>query len=94
MSKYVIEASVAVKWVFDEIQHIEARRYLNKTFNLIAPSCLLVECASAIQNKVRNGEIEPVTGWKSFEAIRDYEALSLVSTYDLIYRSYDLANEI
>lgn len=30
MSKYVIDASVAVKWVIEEIQHIEARRYLDE----------------------------------------------------------------
>ncbi len=37
MKPYVIDASVALKWVFEETYQVEAETYLTAPYELIAP---------------------------------------------------------
>ena len=57
MSQFVIDASVAIKWVIDEDGTPEAlalRRHA-----LAAPDLLIPECANILWKKVRRGELAP-----------------------------------
>lgn len=94
MNRYVIDASVAVKWVIQEEYQNESRLYLDEKNQLYAPSFLLLECASAIQNAVRRGEILPDEGWQAFEILRDYDQWYLLSPYPLLEKAYQLANQL
>jgi predicted nucleic acid-binding protein len=88
VSEYVIDASVAAKWVIDEpgtAQALKLRRHV-----LAAPDLLISECASIIWKKLRLGEL---TGSEASLAIglllrADIE---LVPTRTLARRAIDLA---
>lgn len=55
----VVDASVAVKWLFPEPGEALARRLLESGERLSAPGLIRVEVAAAIARKVRLNEIEP-----------------------------------
>ena len=58
MRTFVIDASVAIKWVVDEGDSAQALA-LRKNSRLIAPDLLIAECANILWKKVQRGEIEP-----------------------------------
>lgn len=58
MRTFVIDASVAIKWVVDEDESAQALA-LRKNSRLIAPDLLVAECANILWKKVQRGEIEP-----------------------------------
>ncbi len=55
MSDFVIDASVAVKWVIDEEGTREALALRRR--RLMAPDLLIPECANILWKKVRRGEL-------------------------------------
>ncbi len=57
MSRLVIDASVAVKWVVEETGTSEALAIL-RTGNLAAPDLLMAECANILWKKVRRAELQ------------------------------------
>jgi predicted nucleic acid-binding protein len=52
---YVIDASVAIKWVTEEAGTTEALSL--RRHQLIAPDLLVAECANIVWKKVRRGEL-------------------------------------
>ena len=72
---YVVDASVAVKWVVPELLSEQADRLLDSDDRLIAPDLLLVEAANALWKKRCRREIS------AFEAAR---ALSILGEGALI----------
>ncbi|MFZ0930313.1 MAG: type II toxin-antitoxin system VapC family toxin [Syntrophobacteraceae bacterium] len=57
MSIYVVDASVAVKWFFDEPLSDESTRLLDASYVLHAPDLFLIEIDSVLCKKIRRGEI-------------------------------------
>ena len=55
MSRFVIDASVAIKWVVAESGTAEALALLGN--ELIAPALLQTECANILWKKVKRGEL-------------------------------------
>lgn len=55
MSGFVIDASIAVKWVVDEDGTLEALSV--RKHALVAPDLLIPECANILWKKVRLGEL-------------------------------------
>lgn len=56
MSKFVIDASIAVKWVVEEDGTAEALTLRHRA-KLIAPELLIAECANILWKKVRLDEL-------------------------------------
>lgn len=56
MTTFVIDASIAVKWVVEEGNSVEALA-LRRRAKLIAPELLLAECANILWKKVRRNEL-------------------------------------
>jgi len=52
----VVDASVAIKWVYAEELSANALRVRNR-YRLIAPELFLAECANILWKKVRHGEL-------------------------------------
>lgn len=52
----VVDASVAIKWVYSEELSPNAIRARSK-YRLVAPELLLAECANILWKKVRRGEL-------------------------------------
>ncbi len=55
MNHYVIDASVAIKWIAEEAGTVEALTILEKA-KLSAPDLLIAECANILWKKVRRDE--------------------------------------
>jgi len=53
---YVIDASIAVKWVVEETGTLQALS-LRRQARLIAPELLVTECANVLWKKVRRNEL-------------------------------------
>ena len=58
MSRFVIDASVAIKWVVYETDSAEAVLVQEK-LSLAAPDLIIAECANILWKKARRGELEP-----------------------------------
>lgn len=57
MSRFVIDASVAIKWVVSEPDSAEAI-LIQEKLPLAAPDLIIAECANILWKKVRRGELE------------------------------------
>lgn len=57
MSRFVVDASIALKWFFDEGDRAEARALLASGADLLAPTLIQAEVANAIWKKRRAGAV-------------------------------------
>ncbi len=55
----VVDASVAVKWLFPEVHTEAAKRVLKNTREIIAPDLIWAEVTSAACKKIRQKEAKP-----------------------------------
>ena len=62
MSRYVVDASVAVKWFVPEVHTDAALRLLDGEHELLAPDLLLPEFGNILWKKIRLTEITPEEG--------------------------------
>lgn len=69
MSRYVVDASVAVKWYVDEIHSDAARTLLASRDELSAPAFHLVEVANTFAKKVRTAELQAHIAVQALEHI-------------------------
>jgi predicted nucleic acid-binding protein len=84
MPRYVVDASVATKWYFEEEHSAEAARLLPEpAFELLAPDFIRVEVAAAAWKRVIRAEIEPD---KAEEILRELTAapIDLMQTIELV----------
>lgn len=86
----VIDASVAVKFVFREPGSGEARALLASDDPLVAPDWILPEVAHALWNKVRNSELLAVHAESSVESLPEF-FVRLFSAADLISDAVSLS---
>ena len=75
MSRYVVDASIAVKWYVPDIHADAALRLLDPAHELHAPDLILPEFGNIISKKIRRGEI---TADKGREIIRAFLAVPLL----------------
>jgi len=61
VSRYVVDASVAVKWLLPEVHTEAARRALGGKHELLAPDLIWAEVGNALWKRWRNGQIESET---------------------------------
>ncbi|MCX7594279.1 MAG: type II toxin-antitoxin system VapC family toxin, partial [Fischerella sp.] len=93
VNRYVVDASVAVKWFVPEINSEKAARLLDGSYELIAPDLLLPEFGNILWKKVQLGEITPET---SREIIHNFQAV-ILQTYPsklLLEVAVDMANSL
>ena len=72
MKKFVVDASVAVKWFVPEIQSAAAERLLDPEIVLSAPDLILSELGNTLWKKVRRREIT------------SHEAEEIVTAFDSV----------
>jgi predicted nucleic acid-binding protein len=87
---YVIDASVAVKWVVPEALSDRADRLLAGDAELIAPDLLFVEAANALRKKVARGEMTGEEASLALDCLFE-SPLDLRPTKDLLRRALALA---
>jgi predicted nucleic acid-binding protein len=67
---WVVDASVAVKWVVEEAGRDAARNLLLKNDKLIAPEFLLIETANVLRSKVSRGHFDRDQTHGSLQTVR------------------------
>jgi predicted nucleic acid-binding protein len=92
MTKIVVDASVALKWIFEEAGTSEALVLL-KQVALAAPDLLIAECANAIWKKVRRGELGRDEALIAARVLGAAE-IELLPTRSLIEQAVRLAIEL
>jgi predicted nucleic acid-binding protein len=70
MNGYVVDASVAAKWFFEEAHTRESLRLLAPAFRLAAPDFLLAELDNLVWKRVRRKELSLAEGRKVRAAVR------------------------
>ena len=88
MSSYVVDASVAVKWVVSETGREAAVRLARH--DLVAPELILVEAANALWAKARRGELTDAEAAERLESLVAMPVL-LVPSHHLVARALDMA---
>ncbi len=68
--RWVVDASVALKWVLPEPGHEAARRLLDSGDELRAPDLLLLEAANALTRHVRLGSLNAVEAAGAFVTLK------------------------
>lgn len=75
MATYVVDASVALKWILPEVDSPQARWFLDRfekgLDTLIAPDLFLSEVSNALKQRVRRNEITEQEAREAFDAIHD-----------------------
>jgi predicted nucleic acid-binding protein len=61
LGRFVVDASVAIKWFVPEIHADAARRLLREGITLLAPDLIWAEVANALWRKWRNQELSAET---------------------------------
>ncbi len=62
MSRYVVDASVAIKWFIPEIHSEAALRLRNSRFRLHVPALMTLELGNVLAKKIRRGELTRAEG--------------------------------
>ena len=91
--KLIVDASVAVKWLFIEEGTVEARQLLAHRIVLYAPDFLLTEAANVIWKKARRKEITHTQPYLE-ELTRLPDAVMLCPSADLVALASAIALEI
>ena len=91
--KLIVDASVAVKWLFTEEGAVESRQLLAHRIVLYAPEFILTEVANVIWKKARRKEIADAQPYLE-ELARLPDVVVLCSSADLVAHASSIALEI
>jgi predicted nucleic acid-binding protein len=92
VNRFVIDASVAIKWVVEE-NGTEEALILRRSAKLIAPELLATECANILWKKVRRREFSPNEASLAARLLQTSE-VELLSTRLLMERTVRIALEL
>ena len=90
---WVVDASVALKWVIPEVLSDKADRVRDGDEDIIAPDLLLVEVANALWKKTRSKEISPREADDAFGLLRE-SGIDLRPAAPLLPRAMDVARRL
>ncbi len=90
MTRYVVDASVVVKWFVPEVHTTYALRLQQDQFDLAAPDLLLPEAANILWKKARLEEITDEEARLVLKGIQA-QAIRLVSSDSLIELALEIA---
>ncbi len=92
MKKYVVDASVAIKWFIPEIHATAATRLWDNTIQLLVPDLIFAEVGNILWKKQRMQEITPTT---ALSILSDFKRLPIIN-YDilpLLHDAWQIAKE-
>ena len=94
--KYVVDTSVAVKWVIPDsgegIEDGTGQALALLDHDLVAPDCLMAEFANAMFKKVRDKEIGPAQAKDAFAVLP--QTVTFFPTVDLVEEALSLSLEV
>lgn len=86
----IVDASVALKWVFPEVDSDKAAALTDQS--LAAPDFLLLECANAIASKVRRGVLSSDQAEDAWAGLTAVNVRRAPATMPLLIRSRQIAS--
>ena len=92
MTPRVIDASIAIKWVIEEVGSPRAASLLDGS-RLVAPDLLLIECANVLWKKVRRAELTEDEALVAVRLLQQAD-IELVPTRHLADQAVRLAIEL
>lgn len=90
---WVVDASVAVKWVVPEILSEQSDRLLGGGEALIAPDLLLTEAANALWKKIRRRELSAAEANRALDVI-SASGIVLYAAQPLLARALAMAQRL
>ena len=90
---WVVDASIAVKWVIPEVLSDKADRVRGGGEDVLAPDLLLVEVANALWRKTAAREISPREADDAFDLVRQ-SGIDLQATGPLLPRAMEVARRL
>lgn len=90
MSRYVVDASVAVKWFVPEGHSLEAAALLDPAHSLHAPDLLFAEVGNTLWKKTRRRELRPAEAKLILRGLASVP-FEITPTRDLMDGAFDLA---
>ncbi|MDQ3776023.1 MAG: type II toxin-antitoxin system VapC family toxin [Pseudomonadota bacterium] len=93
MSRWVVDASVAVKWFLPEVHSDEAVRLLRDDYLLFAPDLIWAEFGNVLWKKWRQREIEADVARRILEDFRRFP-LQVRSSDTLLATAWAIAEEL
>jgi predicted nucleic acid-binding protein len=94
VSRYVVDASVAMKWFVEEPWTKEAERILHPAAAVVVPELFFVEMANIAWKKVRRGDMDLATARMVMDELPLLVAASDSGGARLARRAFDLAHEL
>lgn len=95
--RYVLDSSVALKWVLPEPDHAQAIKLRDDTrsglHELLAPDVFPIEIAHSLTRAERQGRLSVVQGWPSWQLIMA-DAPTLHPYLPLLPRAYGLSSAL
>lgn len=83
--RLIVDASVAIKWVVDEIDRAAAREFVSDTHELLAPDFLLVEASNILWKKFTRNQIDQSQARRALE--------ELTATFDEFLPTRELVDQ-
>ncbi len=90
---WVVDASIAVKWVIPEVWSDKADRLRATEDRMLAPDLLLVEVANALWQKTGREEIAPAEADQALDLVTD-SGIDLRPTTPLLSRAMQVARRL
>jgi predicted nucleic acid-binding protein len=91
--RWVVDASVAVKWIIAEERADAADALLSARETRSAPDLLLVEVANVLRTKLSKGQVSPLQARTGLRFVATAVS-SLVPDRELVGRALDIAAEL
>lgn len=90
MNCFVVDASVAVKWVVTEIHSESARRLLERNYTLLVPDFFFAEVTNVFWKRVLREEDNADDAKVALEAITS-QPLQVYTSLELMFSAFDMA---
>jgi predicted nucleic acid-binding protein len=90
VTQYVVDASVAIKWLVPEIHSAAACRLIDPTLQLWAPDLVYAELGNVLWKKVRRGDLTADEG-RRVAARLSTLVVRIVSAETLVGQAYEMA---
>ena len=92
MSRYVVDASVAVKWLVPEVHSEAAFRLHHPEHELLAPDLLPTEVGNVLWRMIRRGELSREAGHEGLRLLLALP-LNLFASAAIVEFALDIAND-
>jgi len=90
MNEYVIDSSVAIKWLFLEKGSNQAEKLIHEFSSFFVPDLFLIEMDAVISKKVRINELDPKEAPEKYKKVRKLP-YNVISYKEISRLAFDLA---